>query len=225
MQGRPAAGAAAAQRSAFVQLQPICAPLLALRGDPGALAAALERLEEALPGVEPIGLAACLDYVLFPLTFIVDSAALLRASQAPGAGTGSAFGFACEHARIHFFVGLVLFESLPSLFLQDCRAMGESMWMKPWLVQLSNACYLGVLSRMQPLRAHENHALHAPQTSSPQSPEQGAEATQGKCRRRRAAPAAGARREQRPRGRARSAVSTGAAARHLRRAALGCTAA
>ena len=90
MQGRPTADAAAAQRSAFADLQPVCAPLLALRGDPGALAAALERLEEALPGVEPLGLAACLDYVLFPLMFTVDSAALLRASPPPGAAQGSA---------------------------------------------------------------------------------------------------------------------------------------
>ena len=90
MQGSPTADAAAAQRSAFADLQPVCAPLLALRGDPGALAAALERLEEALPGVEPPGLAACLDYVLFPLMFTVDSAALLRASPPPGAAQSSA---------------------------------------------------------------------------------------------------------------------------------------
>lgn len=90
VQQLPAAGAAAAQQRAFARLQPVCAPLLALRGDPGALAAALERLEEALPGVEPLGLAACLDYVLFPLMFTVDSAALLRASPPPGAAQGSA---------------------------------------------------------------------------------------------------------------------------------------
>ena len=100
MQGPLASDAAAAQRRAFVRLQPVCAPLLSLRGDPGALAAALERLEEVLPDVEPLGLAACLDYVLFPLMFIVDSAALLRAPQPPGAALSKASGFyvPCVHA-------------------------------------------------------------------------------------------------------------------------------
>ncbi|KAK9820989.1 hypothetical protein WJX81_002818 [Elliptochloris bilobata] len=46
--------------------------------------AALERLEEVLPSVEPAGMAACVDYVLFPLLFTVDSAALLRAPEPPG---------------------------------------------------------------------------------------------------------------------------------------------
>ena len=81
---RAAFDKAAAQRRAFNRLQPACAPLLALREDPRALAVALERLAELLPSVDPVGLAACLDYVLFPLLFTVDSAALLRAPAQPG---------------------------------------------------------------------------------------------------------------------------------------------
>jgi len=80
----PAAPAAAEQRRAFARLQPVCAPLLALRSEPGALAAGLQRLAAALPGVGRAGLAACADYVLFPLLFVVDSAALLRAPAPPG---------------------------------------------------------------------------------------------------------------------------------------------
>jgi hypothetical protein len=86
----PAPSAAAEQRRAFARLQPACAPLLALRGEPGALAAGLQRLAAALPGVSRAGLAACADYVLFPLLFVVDSAALLRAPAAPGAPRTSA---------------------------------------------------------------------------------------------------------------------------------------
>lgn len=81
---RAAVDKAAAQRCAFNRLQPACAPLLALREDPRALAVALERLAELLPSVDPVGLAACLDYVLFPLLFTVDSAALLRVPAQPG---------------------------------------------------------------------------------------------------------------------------------------------
>ena len=109
MQGLPAAGAAAAQRRAFARLQPVCAPLLALRGDPGALAGALERLEEALGNVEPLGLAGCVDYVLFPLMFVVDSAALLRASPLPGAPHSAAGSVSMQWK--HAFGGLCVEDS------------------------------------------------------------------------------------------------------------------
>lgn len=72
------------RRAAFLRLQPLCAALLPLRAAPRPLASALAVLQGSMAGIEPRGLQACMDYVMFPLMHVVDSIAALRAQRPPG---------------------------------------------------------------------------------------------------------------------------------------------
>lgn len=57
----------------FQQLQPVCSQLLRHRADAESLGRDLQRLQHLLAAAEPVGLAGCMDYVLFPLMFGADS--------------------------------------------------------------------------------------------------------------------------------------------------------
>lgn len=57
----------------FWQLQPLCSNLLKARKDATELEGFVSRLAKMLERVDPVGLQACLDYVLFPLTVILDA--------------------------------------------------------------------------------------------------------------------------------------------------------
>ena len=57
----------------FQQLQPVCSLLLKHRADAASLGGDLQRLQHLLAAAEPVGLAGCMDYVLFPLLFGADS--------------------------------------------------------------------------------------------------------------------------------------------------------
>jgi hypothetical protein len=71
---------------AFAALRPLCAPLLQLRHDGPALAAALAALRPVLSSAPPRGLARCFDYVMLPLALMLDSAVAARS----GAGDSGA---------------------------------------------------------------------------------------------------------------------------------------
>ncbi len=72
------------RQATFRELRPICAQLLPLRTSCTALTALLEKLLAVLNTTSPVGLASCLDYVLFPLLFLVDSICAVRGGAAPG---------------------------------------------------------------------------------------------------------------------------------------------
>jgi hypothetical protein len=90
--------AAAARRAAFALLKPACSRLLQLRADAPALRATLDELHAALAAAPAAGLAACWDYVAWPLFIALDSGAAIRkqreaaaaaereAGRAPGLG-------------------------------------------------------------------------------------------------------------------------------------------
>ncbi|KAG2444915.1 hypothetical protein HXX76_001651 [Chlamydomonas incerta] len=88
----PAQHAAQAERqAAFAALRPLTTQLLVLREQPERLAPALAALRDALgPGsaLPPGGVAACWDYVAFPLLILVDAVLPTRQQQAPQGGQG-----------------------------------------------------------------------------------------------------------------------------------------
>jgi hypothetical protein len=69
-------------QEAFSQLRPVCAPLLLDRNDRSVLSGRLKELHEVLERLGPAGLQGCMDYVLYPLMFVVDSIPITRG--APG---------------------------------------------------------------------------------------------------------------------------------------------
>lgn len=83
LQADPEAAEAAA--AAFQRLKPICAQLLRLRQEPQSLAAALQVLQDTIESLPTAGLRRCYDYTMYPLLFMLDAAAAMRASP-PGAG-------------------------------------------------------------------------------------------------------------------------------------------
>lgn len=89
----PEAAHAAAQ--AFARLKPMCSQLLFARADPQRLAAALGELAAALASVDARGLRRCHDYVMYPLSFMLESIAAARApasSSTSGGGSGAPGG-------------------------------------------------------------------------------------------------------------------------------------
>lgn len=90
LQADPAAAEAAA--AAFQRLKPICAQLLRLRQDPQALTAALRALGDSIADLPAAGLRRCYDYITYPLLFMLDAAAAMRAAPAGGAAGGPAPG-------------------------------------------------------------------------------------------------------------------------------------
>lgn len=72
------------RQAVFQQLRPICAQLLPLRATAGKLTRELETLRRVVESANPKGLAGCLEYVLFPLLFLVDSICTTRRGSAPG---------------------------------------------------------------------------------------------------------------------------------------------
>ena len=72
------------RQAVFQQLRPICAQLLPLRSSAGRLARELDSLHLAILSANPEGLASCLEYVLFPLLFLVDSICATRKGSLPG---------------------------------------------------------------------------------------------------------------------------------------------
>ena len=73
-----------ARRAAFQRLQPLCSALLPLRTEPRSLAAALKALQAAVSETEAVGLQACMDYVTFPLLYVVDSIGTHRRERTAG---------------------------------------------------------------------------------------------------------------------------------------------
>jgi hypothetical protein len=86
----PGAAAPAARRAAFAALRPVCTRLLQLRGDAAAMRAALDDLRAAIVAAPPQGLAACWDYVTFPLFIALDSAASIRSQKEAAAAAAAA---------------------------------------------------------------------------------------------------------------------------------------
>ncbi|GAB4823772.1 hypothetical protein N2152v2_010818 [Parachlorella kessleri] len=68
------------RRQAFTLLQPLCSVLLQQRRNPRELAEMLAGLEVLVGELDPRGLAACLDYLLFPLLLAADSVAATRSA-------------------------------------------------------------------------------------------------------------------------------------------------
>jgi hypothetical protein len=64
-------------RVAFAALKPLCVPLVDAKVPTAHLLAHISSLTQALPTLDPVGVRACFQYVLFPLTH------LLRASTEP----------------------------------------------------------------------------------------------------------------------------------------------
>ena len=93
-----AAAVAAARQATFQQLRPICAGLLQKRTAPHPLAEALTTLCSTLASLDPYGLGGCWDYIIFPLSLILDSILPARGTLGPGgtvssgAGTGAGVG-------------------------------------------------------------------------------------------------------------------------------------
>ena len=71
------------RQAAFQKLRPICAQLLPLRSSAGKLAKELDDLHAAIHSADPEGLASCLEYVLFPLLFLIDSICATRNASIP----------------------------------------------------------------------------------------------------------------------------------------------
>lgn len=85
--GGPAAAEAKAR--VFSQLKPLCSQLLFLRAQPQQLQQTLDSLAAALAAAEPVGLKACFDYVMYPLLFMLESAAAARSpASSSSSGTG-----------------------------------------------------------------------------------------------------------------------------------------
>ena len=72
------------RQATFRQVRPVCARLLPLRSCTTELATELKELRGLLASASPVGLAGCLEYILFPLLFIVDSICAVRGGSAPG---------------------------------------------------------------------------------------------------------------------------------------------
>lgn len=72
-----------ALQMAFRQLQPICTRILPLRESVTGLTAVLTQLKGMLHDVDAVGLKGCMDYVLYPLLYGIDSIALTRAGGHP----------------------------------------------------------------------------------------------------------------------------------------------
>ena len=72
------------RQATFRQLRPRCAKLLPLRSSTTELATELKELRALLSSASPVGLAGCLEYILFPLLFIVDSICAVRGGSPPG---------------------------------------------------------------------------------------------------------------------------------------------
>lgn len=87
LQADPAAAEAAA--AAFQRLKPICAQLLRLRQEPRSLAAALRSLQDTIEGLPPAGLRRCYDYAVYPLLFMLESAAAMRAPPSAAGPAGA----------------------------------------------------------------------------------------------------------------------------------------
>ncbi|KAK9816315.1 hypothetical protein WJX74_010667 [Apatococcus lobatus] len=80
------------RQAVFQRLRPICAQLLPLRSSAGRLARELDSLQVVICSANLEGLASCLEYVLFPLLFLVDSiCAVRRRSGSGGASEPPAF--------------------------------------------------------------------------------------------------------------------------------------
>lgn len=76
--------AAQIQAQVFQQLRPVCVHLLHMRTDPTQLHNGLKSLLAVLRGCDPRGLSACWDYVMVPLTVILESVTAAR-QPPPGA--------------------------------------------------------------------------------------------------------------------------------------------
>ena len=74
-----------ARKVVFQQLKPYTSQLLQLRDSPARLQTLLQRLEAAIKDADPAGLNSngCMDYILFPLMFGVDSIAVTRRPGQP----------------------------------------------------------------------------------------------------------------------------------------------
>ena len=72
------------RQETFRQLRSTCAQLLPLRSSASKLTEILVLLLSQLDSAHPVGLAGCLDYVLFPLLFLADSICAVRGGSAPG---------------------------------------------------------------------------------------------------------------------------------------------
>ncbi|KAG1680797.1 hypothetical protein FOA52_008130 [Chlamydomonas sp. UWO 241] len=83
---------AASRTAAFQALRPVCSELMMHRAVPAALQEGLSQLQSLLGSLDPEGLAAVWDYVMFPLLLIVDSIAPLRRAPGTGGGAGGAGG-------------------------------------------------------------------------------------------------------------------------------------
>jgi hypothetical protein len=68
----------AEQAAAFQQLRPVMTAVLQHRQDPVAMHTALCSVQQVVQAAPPSGLAACFDYVTFPLLLILESAAAAR---------------------------------------------------------------------------------------------------------------------------------------------------
>ncbi|KAK9861028.1 hypothetical protein WJX84_011670 [Apatococcus fuscideae] len=88
------------RQAVFQRLRPICAQLLPLRSSAGRLARELDSLQVVICSANLEGLASCLEYVLFPLLFLVDSiCAVRRRSGSGGASEPPAFPAAASGQR------------------------------------------------------------------------------------------------------------------------------
>ncbi|KAK9867939.1 hypothetical protein WJX84_006608 [Apatococcus fuscideae] len=76
------------RQETFRQLRSTCAQLLPLRSSASKLTEILVLLLSQLDSAHPVGLAGCLDYVLFPLLFLADSICAVRGGSAPGGEAG-----------------------------------------------------------------------------------------------------------------------------------------
>lgn len=82
-------GAAAATAAVFQTLKPCCSQLLPLRHDPQQLSSVLQQLLLILSAADPRGLSRCFDYVLFPLSYMLESIASSRTTSGGSSNGGS----------------------------------------------------------------------------------------------------------------------------------------
>lgn len=82
----------AQRQAAFQALRPVTTRLLQLRTQPVQLHAQLRELQALLEGLPPEGLAGCWDYVMLPLSMLLDSVVPSRQGPPAGATAGGGNG-------------------------------------------------------------------------------------------------------------------------------------
>jgi hypothetical protein len=92
----------AQRQAAFQALRPVTTKLLQLRTQPAQLQAQLRALQSLLAELPPEGLQGCWDYVLLPLTLLMDSVGPSRQKQQPQAAVAGleAMAPACQSDRV-----------------------------------------------------------------------------------------------------------------------------